>query len=114
LSPEAAVPSPEYTLIESAMRNEEQIHATYAGYRRELCVHEIGLGPNGNEQILAYQFGGDGSKGPAAALPEQDRWRCMPISGLTDIEAVTGQWFTGSNRGPGNTCIAVSHYAVYP
>lgn len=108
------MPSEVYQKIRDAMEAGHQVHATYGGLHRMLCVHEIGLGPKGNEQILAYQFGGDTSKGPAVEIDDELRWRCMPIEGLSDVEIVEGPWHTGDNRGAGNTCIADTDLAIHP
>ena len=96
------------------MEEGAQVHATYQGHHRELCVHEIGTGPKGNEQILAYQFGGTSSKGQASTLDEKDRWRCLDVALMKDIQIVVGPWHTGSNRGHGNYCISMTDLTVYP
>lgn len=108
------MPSATYALIRDAMTRRDQVHATYQGLHRELCVHEIGIGPNGNEQILSYQFGGETSKGPVTSVPEKARWRCMALSELSSVRAVGGKWHTGANRGAGNFCIEHTDLAIHP
>jgi hypothetical protein len=106
--------STSYQIIRQAMEDLSQVHTTYQGHHRELCVHEIGIGPKGNEQILAYQFGGSSSKGLASDMPEKDRWRCLDIAQMQDIAVVAGPWHTGANRGPGNYCIEATDLAIHP
>lgn len=94
-----------YDEVRSAIENTQQVIATYGGHRREMCPHAIGLGPSGNEQAL-FQFAGTSSKGDAALLPDEDRWRCLSIDGLTDVEIRDGDWHSAGNHSMPNTCIA--------
>jgi len=108
------VSSLSYQMIRDAMEARQQVHATYGGFHRELSVHEIGLGPNGNDQIMAYQFGGESSKGPVIDQPEESRWRCFDVGQLSDLVIVDGPWHTAVNRGRGNTCIVSTDYEIHP
>ncbi|CQD42174.1 hypothetical protein [Yersinia mollaretii] len=92
-----------YQLIRSAIENKQQVIATYAGHRREMCPHAIGT-KNGREQALFYQFGGQSSSG--VIVPNSPaNWRCIPIEGLTDVFVQNGTWHTGKNHSTAQTCV---------
>lgn len=95
-----------YDLIRQAIADKQQIIAVYGGHMREMCPHAIGLGPKGNEQAIFYQFGGTSSKGDASKMPEAEKWRCLPLEGLSDLVVRAGDWHTGGNHSIANTCIA--------
>lgn len=95
-----------YADIRSAIENKQQVIATYSGHRREMCPHAIGLGPLGDEQAIFFQFAGTSSQGDARLLPEADRWRCLKIGGLSDVEIRDGDWYTAGNHSTPNKCIA--------
>lgn len=99
------MPSLLYTKIRSAIASKKQVVATYGGHRREMCPHAIGLGPAGNEQALLYQFAGETSQGNASNLGERDRWRCMSLDALKDVEIREGEWHSASNYSVRSTCI---------
>jgi hypothetical protein len=99
------MPSVPYARIRSAIADKKQVVATYRGHRREMCPHAIGLGPAGNEQALFYQFAGGSSKGDVAKLDERDRWRCMALDALEDVEIRNGEWQSAGNHSVPNTCI---------
>lgn len=42
----------------------------------------------------------------ASLLQEADRWRCLKIDGLSDVEIRDGDWHTAGNHSASNTCIA--------
>ena len=92
-----------YAMIRQAIINKEQVFATYNGYRREMTPHVIGT-KNGKEQALFYQFGGDSSSGLGAA-GSPSNWRCIPISGLSDVETREGEWHTAPNHSRPQTCV---------
>lgn len=95
-----------YREIRSAIEKKQQVIATYSNHRREMCPHAIGIGPSGDEQAIFFQFAGTSSKGDASLLQEADRWRCLKIVGLSDVEIRDGDWHTGGNHSRSNTCIA--------
>ena len=92
-----------YQLIREAILNKQQIMATYDGYYRELCPHVIGVGPRGNAQALFVQFGGGSSQGEVT--PNDPRWKCMSVSGLTDVEVRDGEWYTIESHSQPQTCV---------
>ena len=91
-----------YDTIRSAIKNKQQVIATYQEHVRELCPHVIGT-KNGRQQALFYQFGGTSSKG--TITPEQGAWRCLSISDLTDVSTRNGEWHTGVNHSRPQTCV---------
>jgi len=94
-----------YDEVRAAIANKKQVLATYSGHRREMCPHAIGIGPAGNEQALFYQFAGGSSRGDVAKLDEKDRWRCMALEDLENVEVVDGDWHSAGNHSVPNTCI---------
>lgn len=94
-----------YDEVRDAIVNKRQVVATYGGHRREMCPHAIGLGPAGNEQALFYQFAGGSSQGDVAKIDEEDRWRCMNLNDLRDVEIVDGDWHSADNHSFRSTCI---------
>lgn len=99
------MPSELYGEIREAIARRQQVIAVYGGHRREMCPHAIGLGAGGNEQALFYQFAGGSSKGNASLLDERDRWRCMALDALNDVEVRDGEWYSAGNHSAPNTCI---------
>lgn len=95
-----------YEQIRSAIKNKQQVIATYGTYRREMCPHAIGLGPSGNEQALFFQFAGTSSRGDVSLLPDETRWRCLALDDLSDVVLQDGAWWSGSNYSGPNTCIS--------
>jgi hypothetical protein len=79
-----------YELIKQAIRNKQQVVATYKDYYREMCPHALGT-KNQKKQCLFYQFGGQSKSG---GLPE---WRYIPVDGLTDVSIQDGLWHTSDN-----------------
>lgn len=92
-----------YDIIRQAIINKEQVTATYQGRIREMCPHGIGT-KNGHEQALFYQFGGSSSSG-LGSPGSPDNWRCIPISGLSDVSTKEGKWHTGPNHSRPQTCV---------
>lgn len=91
-----------YDIIRSAIKNKQQVTATYQEHVRELCPHVIGT-KNGREQALFYQFGGTSSKGEIT--PEQGAWRCLLIADLSNVSVRNGDWYTGANHSRPQTCV---------
>lgn len=102
---ELNMPFSAYMQLRDAILNRQQVVADYQGHRRLMCPHAIGTGPRGNEQLMAYQFDGTSSKGDVKLLSADDRWRCIPIDGLTNVIVQTGEWHTGENHSTKNTCL---------
>ncbi len=97
--------SERYALLRTAIANKQQAHFVYQKHAREVCPHAIGYGPSGNEQVLVYQFGGFGSKGPASSFKPEDRWRCISIDGISELAIVDGEWLSAANYSTPSTCV---------
>lgn len=89
-----------YRLIAEAIRAEQQITCHYNGYYRELCPHILGH-TDGEEKLLAFQFGGDSSK----PLPRGGEWRCLRVTGMRNVEAREGPWHAGSSHRKEQHCV---------
>ncbi|AGY58446.1 hypothetical protein [Gloeobacter kilaueensis] len=92
-----------YEIIANAIRNKQQIIATYDGHERELCPHSLGT-KNGTLQCLFYQFGGYSSKGKIEP-GSSNNWRCLSLSKLSNVKTRDGNWYTAYNHSRPNSCI---------
>lgn len=92
-------------LIRNAIRAKQPIEATYDGYYRVLCPHVIGY-KNGTVNLLAYQSGGDSSRG---AVPtgsgHAGNWRCMRVDALQGVTLSSGAWATADNHSQRSSCV---------
>jgi hypothetical protein len=94
------MPSATYRLIRAAIENERQITCRYGGHDRALCPHIIGW-TNGEEKLLAWQFGGTTS----SMLPPDGEWRCLRVAGMQDVKARDGRWYSGSRHRSAQRCV---------
>jgi len=99
------MPSPLFEIIRNAIRNRQQVIATYDNLRRELCPHALGY-KDGTERALFFQFGGMSSKGPITQ-DGRNNWRCLFLSALSDVVVQDGEWHTWENHSQQSTCIDV-------
>jgi predicted DNA-binding transcriptional regulator YafY len=93
------MPSAIYALIRNAILAEQQVTCTYDGRRRELCPHIIGMGKDGEEVVLAWQFDGESS----GKLPQ---WRCLKLANVRNARARDGQWHEGGSHKSEQSCVA--------
>jgi hypothetical protein len=91
--------SPTYTVFRNAILAERQVICTYGGHRRELCPHIIGTDKDGEEAVLAWQFGGESS----GKLPQ---WRCLKLANVRDARARDGRWQEGGSHKSEQRCVA--------
>ena len=99
VSDHAEMPSANYTLFRNAILAEQQVTCSYGGRRRELCPHIIGTNKDGEQAVLAWQFGGE-SSGP---LPQ---WRCLKLANVCDARARDGRWHEGGSHKSEQRCVA--------
>jgi hypothetical protein len=66
-----------YVLFRNAILLEQQVTCSYGGRQRELSPRIIGTDKNGEEVLLAWQFGGEGN----GKLPQ---WRCLKLANVKD------------------------------
>lgn len=98
-----------YDLVRQAIIEKKQVHATYGGHHREMCPHVIGTKAGSTQaQALFYQFGGTSQSG----LKPEGNWRCIPISGLSNVEVHDGEWHTGYSHSRPQTCVDIIDVAV--
>ena len=93
------MPSATYAVFRNAILAEKQVVCSYEGRPRELCPHIIGTNRNGEEVVLAWQFGGD-SSGP---LPQ---WRCLRLAGVKDARMRNGSWHVGGSHKTTQSCVS--------
>jgi hypothetical protein len=92
------MPSPIYILFRNAVLAEQQVICRYGGFHRELCPHIIGADKDGEEAVLAWQFGGASS----GKLPD---WRCLKLAKVRDARAREGRWHAGSSHKTAQKCV---------
>ena len=92
-----------YQFLRDAIVHKRQVVCTYKGLRREVCPHVVGVGKDGREMVLSYQFAGQSSKG----LPPGGEWRCMRVADISDATSRTGQWHTGDNHSRPQMCVKI-------
>ncbi|HZT87816.1 MAG TPA: nucleotidyltransferase substrate binding protein [Stellaceae bacterium] len=102
-------PSRTYRLFEQAMAERKQVVCLYDGYRRELCPIILGHS-QGEEKALTYQFEGE-AKEP---LPPGGQWKCLWLSGVSEVQLRDGPWRTGSRHMKKQTCVEIVDLDVNP
>ena len=95
-------PSETYRLFEQAMAEQKQIVCMYEGYRRELCPVILGHS-NGEEKTLTFQFGGESKSG----LQPGGQWKCLRLSGVSDVHLRDGPWRAGSQHSQKQSCVEI-------
>ena len=88
----------DYSIIRNAIRNKQQVIATYEGHYREMCPHIIGK-KEGRGVAVFYQFGGTSRSGLGSDGSE-DNWRDMEIGKLSGVSVREGPWHTAKNYDP--------------
>jgi predicted DNA-binding transcriptional regulator YafY len=96
----AHMASATYAIFRQAILELNQITCTYQGRYREICPHVLGY-KSGKEQALAFQFGGDSSKG----LAEGGEWRCLVLDQVQDAKMREGPWHTNDSHLKPQTCV---------
>jgi hypothetical protein len=93
------MPSATYAVFRNAILSEKQVVCHYEGRPRELCPHIIGTNRNGEEVVLAWQFGGESS----GRLPQ---WRCLRLAGVRDARMRDGRWHAGGSHKTTQSCVS--------
>ena len=104
------MPSRNYAIIREAIRNRQQITATYHSRRREMCPHVIGT-TDGREHALFYQFAG-GSRSGLEPDGSPENWRCMFVDELTNVAARPGRWHSAPEHTRQNNCVQTADVVV--
>ena len=95
------MPSANYRIIREAIQREQQIVCVYQGQPREVCPHIIGW-TNGEERLLAWQFGG---KTGSVPLPRGGAWKCLNVAAMHEVKARDGAWHAGSSHQKEQSCV---------
>src|SRR5580700_10193102 len=93
------MPSPAYIVFRDAILAGQQIVCSYGGGTRELCPHIIGANKDGEEVVLAWQFGGESS----GKLPQ---WRCLKLANVKSARARDGRRHEGGSHRTAQTCVS--------
>jgi hypothetical protein len=92
------MPSTTYAAFRNALLVEQQVTCIYGGRPRELCPHIIGTNKDGDEAVLAWQFGGESG----GRLPQ---WRCLKLANVSNARARDGRWHEGSSHKTTQKCV---------
>ncbi len=90
-----------YSLLRQAILRRQQVIAEYQRFPREFCPHALGRDDKGRQMVMAFQFGGSGSKGLAAG----GEWRCFEVAKLQAVSVVDGEWHTSRDHSRANRCV---------
>ena len=85
--------SPNYFVIQKAIRFKQQVVAFYGEAYLEMCPHAIGFRDR-RETAVFYRFGGDEAPPELRMDPHED-WLCVPVEALVIHDVRQGQWHTG-------------------
>ncbi|MFM9845857.1 MAG: hypothetical protein ACKVP3_01685 [Hyphomicrobiaceae bacterium] len=94
------MPSVTYKLFRQAILEEKQVTCVYGGHYRELCPHIIGH-TDGEEKVLAFQFGGTSS----TKLPPHGEWRCLVLANVEEVRLRDGPWHAGGSHRQQQRCV---------
>ncbi len=87
-------PSETYRRIRDAARARRQITFVYDGHYREACPTIVGYKEDGQEAVLAYQFGGKSK----SKLPSGGQWRGFDLARITELNVRDGKWHGGTSH----------------
>ena len=104
------MPSQNYKLFAQAMDQRKQIVCVYGGLRRELCPIILGHKRSGKEAALTFQFAGESS----GKLPPGGQWRCLLLSGASEVQLRVGRWYSGSSHRQPQSCVEIVDLDVNP
>ena len=90
-----------YAIIRQAVIEKCCLTAVYQNRVRHFSPHAIGRSNDGDTNVMAFQYGGDSSKG----LPPGGKWRCFRVDDLAAISKNKDVWHTGFDHGRPNTCV---------
>jgi predicted DNA-binding transcriptional regulator YafY len=96
------MPSATYAIFRNAILAERQVVCTYEQRRREVCPLVLGLNKDGQEAVLAWQFGGEVSTG---MLAKGGAWKCFRLAKVRDASSRAGPWYEGGSHAKAQTCV---------
>jgi hypothetical protein len=97
-----------YFLLAWAIENRVSLSCLYGGQPRIFCPIILGLSLDGEQKVLAYQFGGRMSAGRL----RKPNWKCFRVAGLSRIEIIRGEWQAGARHSQRQTCVEIVDYDV--
>ena len=103
------MPSSAYKRLASAIVARTPVFCRYEGCGREICPIILGHS-DGQEKLLAWQFGGETSKGRLRMAT----WRCFELAKLRDIEIIQGEWQAGLSHQQVQSCVKEVDYDANP
>ena len=98
-----------YTLLAEAIRERQQVVATYQGEERVFSPHALGT-KGGVSRVMGFQYGG----GSGSGLPPGGEWRCLNLEDLHDIRLEPGAWHTAPNVFNPQTCLDEVEVVIDP
>ncbi len=98
-------------LLRRALRERLPVSASYDGLARLFCPHVLGT-TDGEARCLAWQFGGESSRGPVTLASAA--WRCLRVAKLTDVRLQAGDWRAGPLPVDAQTCVRQVELTVEP
>ena len=101
--------SPAYAVVRAALLERRCVRADYRGLPRIMCPHVIGL-KREKEHALFFQFAGESGSG----LPPGGEWRCLDLSGLSNISIYPGHWRQGLPKTRPQSCVDQIDVQVKP
>lgn len=90
-----------YNIIKQAILHKQSLTGTYQRRIRHFSPHAIGQSDDGQTNVMAFQYGGDSSKG----LPPGGEWRCFEVEQLSGVSVNGDAWQTGNGFSSPNTCV---------
>jgi hypothetical protein len=90
-----------YATVRQAIIDKCCLTATYDQKIRHFSPHAIGRDNNGDENVIAFQYGGQSRKG----LPPGGQWRCFHVSAISGVQRNKDPWHTGHDHGRPKRCV---------
>lgn len=90
-----------YHLLAWAIENRVPLSCVYGGQPRQICPVILGLGPGGEDVVLAYQLAGETSEGPI----RRPAWKCFHLARLRRVKSASGVWDAGGNHSRRQSCV---------
>ncbi len=98
-------------LIRDAIKFRRQLTFDSTGHHRVACPHILGT-KNGEWHLFVWQINNDSSKG---FKPHEQRWRCIEVADISNIQAQDGEWHRGWTAGKGKlSCVDTIDTSVDP
>lgn len=91
-----------YEALKAAIKAKQSVTFYAQGYSRDASPHCIGWDKTGQAQVLTFQYGGGSNSG----LPPGGKWRCFPVSDVSQVRANGDGWHTDpTDHSRPNKCV---------